>query len=150
MLSYSLGFAFDEMRNYVLLIRKGRTKAAWQAGRLNGIGGKVEAGETASESIVREFREETGVSTYTSQWIQFGKLLLPAVSVYCFVTTLPAGNYEGAISSPKDEEVDAYPVSGLYLDPTPKVSNLMWLIHMGLAVYNEPAGSNHVTIYSAE
>ena len=57
MTKYVLGFAFDRDHNTVL-IRKARP--AWQKGRLNGIGGHIEAGETPHDAMVREFREETG------------------------------------------------------------------------------------------
>jgi 8-oxo-dGTP diphosphatase len=54
--NYVVGFVFcgDE----VLLIRKARP--TWQAGRLNGVGGHIEAGETPEQAMVREFEEETG------------------------------------------------------------------------------------------
>jgi 8-oxo-dGTP diphosphatase len=56
MQTYVCGFLFSPDRQRVLLIRKRRP--AWQAGKLNGIGGKIEAGETPIEAMRREFREE--------------------------------------------------------------------------------------------
>lgn len=56
---YACGFLFNPERTHVLLIRKRRP--AWQAGRLNGLGGKIEPGETPAEAMRREFREEAGV-----------------------------------------------------------------------------------------
>jgi 8-oxo-dGTP diphosphatase len=56
---YVCGFLFTPDRGRVLLIRKRRP--AWQAGKLNGLGGKIEPGETALEAMRREFREEAGV-----------------------------------------------------------------------------------------
>ena len=53
---YCVGFLF--CGEDVLLIEKRRPK--WQAGKLNGVGGHVEPGETPGESMVREFGEETG------------------------------------------------------------------------------------------
>lgn len=61
---YVVGFLFSEDRTVVALIRKNRPD--WQKGRLNGIGGKVEDGETYLEAMVREFEEETGV--VQQQW----------------------------------------------------------------------------------
>lgn len=58
-ITHVLGFA--HCRSFVplvLLIRK--LRPAWQAGRLNGVGGKVEFGESPDEAMAREFREETG------------------------------------------------------------------------------------------
>ena len=56
---YVLGFMFSADREWVTLIRKQRP--VWQAGKFNGVGGHVEPGESARMTMVREFREETGV-----------------------------------------------------------------------------------------
>lgn len=56
---YVLGFAFTPDFEKVALIRK--NKPDWQAGLLNGIGGKVEVGECPAVAMDREFLEETGV-----------------------------------------------------------------------------------------
>ncbi len=67
-MKYVLGFAFDGdlPETKVLLIRK--TKPAWQKGRLNGVGGKIEPGETSITAIVREFQEETTIQTQKKDW----------------------------------------------------------------------------------
>lgn len=56
--SYVLGFLFNHAGTYVQLIRK--INPDWQKGRLNGIGGKIEDGETPENAMEREFKEETG------------------------------------------------------------------------------------------
>src|SRR4051794_18101042 len=56
---YVCGFLFSPDRSRVLLIRKRRP--AWQAGKLNGVGGKLEPGETPLQAMRREFREEAGI-----------------------------------------------------------------------------------------
>lgn len=58
---YVCGFMFSEHKDSVLLIRK--KKPAWQAGKLNGVGGKIEPGESPGDAMVREFHEETGLVT---------------------------------------------------------------------------------------
>lgn len=70
---YTCAFAFDQ--NWVLLIRK--AKPDWQRGLLNGIGGKVEPGETITEATVREFHEETGVDPTLVAPIFFHSMLWP-------------------------------------------------------------------------
>lgn len=55
---YVLGIMFSEDEKKVLTIWKNRP--SWQAGKLNGIGGKIEAGESPLEAMHREFIEETG------------------------------------------------------------------------------------------
>jgi len=54
-----VGFLLDNSGERVVLIRKNRPE--WQAGRLNGVGGKVEPGESLVDAMTREFEEETGV-----------------------------------------------------------------------------------------
>ena len=71
MIAYSAGFMFFE--DEVLLITKARP--SWQAGLLNGVGGKVEDGELHVTAMVREFREETGVDTAAADWTEFAELL---------------------------------------------------------------------------
>src|SRR5688572_12750088 len=59
MQGYVCGFMFSPDRSRVLLIRKRRP--AWQVGKLNGVGGKVEPGEVPLHAMRREFREEAGL-----------------------------------------------------------------------------------------
>lgn len=54
----------------VALVRKARPE--WQAGRYNGIGGHIEAGEAPLTAMVREFTEETGV--HLIGWQHFATL----------------------------------------------------------------------------
>src|SRR4051812_14470708 len=63
---YVCGFLFSQDRARVLLIRKRRP--AWQAGKLNGLGGKIEPGETPHQAMRREFREEAGADLAEERW----------------------------------------------------------------------------------
>lgn len=65
-MDYVVGFMFSPDRDKVLLIRK--TKPVWQAGHLNGIGGKIEEGEDGQDAMAREFEEETGIKTNSADW----------------------------------------------------------------------------------
>jgi 8-oxo-dGTP diphosphatase len=72
MIKYVAGFLFSNCRKYVVLILK--AKPAWQAGRLNAVGGKIEPGETPPEAMEREFREETSVIIPAASWNEFAYL----------------------------------------------------------------------------
>src|SRR3954470_21452915 len=63
---YVCGFLFSPDRTRVLLIRKRRP--AWQAGKLNGIGGKIEPGESPAQAMSREFREEAALDLPPDAW----------------------------------------------------------------------------------
>lgn len=71
---YVLGIMFSEDEERVLAIWKNRPD--WQAGKLNGIGGKIEDGETPIEAMRREFREETGFIGKFKTQAQIDELLV--------------------------------------------------------------------------
>ena len=58
-MKYVVGYCFDPYFEHVVLIEKARPE--WQAGKLNGVGGKIEPKETPRRAMVREFQEEAGV-----------------------------------------------------------------------------------------
>lgn len=70
---FVLGFCFDIGYHNVLLIEKNRPP--WQAGKLNGIGGKIEEGESPSGAMVREFQEETGGLAGSPVFTPYGRLV---------------------------------------------------------------------------
>jgi 8-oxo-dGTP diphosphatase len=61
---YVLGFMFNCYGDRLLLINKNRP--LWQKGKINGIGGKLEANEHILEAMIREFKEETGI--FSTDW----------------------------------------------------------------------------------
>lgn len=80
---YVCGFAFHDevgtVRPRVVLVRK--VKPDWQAGKLNGVGGKIEPGETPEAAMAREFKEETGVSMPVEVWSVFARMVFPKAEV---------------------------------------------------------------------
>lgn len=70
-MNYVCGFLFffAASRPQIALIRK--EKPEWQKGKLNGVGGKIEDGETPAHAMWREFAEETGVSIAEGRWKNF-------------------------------------------------------------------------------
>jgi 8-oxo-dGTP diphosphatase len=80
---YVVGFLFNQDRNKVALIKK--LKPQWQRGLLNGVGGKIEAGETSKEAMIREFREETGVDTSDLDiWDKYAVIEFPKATLNVF------------------------------------------------------------------
>lgn len=83
---YCLGLIFDPEFTRVLLIVKNRP--CWQLNKLNGIGGKIETGESDLEAMNREFQEETGLdlpgrfgadSVCHFEWQKVGSRYRPAL-----------------------------------------------------------------------
>ena len=130
--SYVIGFCFDdrrEMARYVLLIRKRRP--AWMAGKLNGIGGKIEAGETPRNAMVREFREEAGRDV--AGWASVAHIECAgecALSIWAAID--PVAFFEAQTVT--DEKVEAVSLRDLArlgrIGAT--VGNLPWLVGMAL------------------
>src|SRR5579875_1366427 len=99
--TYVLGFAFNKEKTKVLLIRKNRPQ--WQAGLFNGIGGKIESYDVLPvKAMVREFIEETGLSTSIEQWNQYATLGSPNFQVTCYWSVIDNINDYKSIT---DEEV---------------------------------------------
>ena len=120
MTEYVAGFLF--WGNDVWLIRK--NKPDWQRGRINGIGGKIEFGETPLEAMIREFKEEAGVEIHL--W-----------NHYCTITDEKDWKvyfyhaHSGAeLKTMTDEEVIKCDTRNL---PPEVLPNLAWLIPMAMS-----------------
>lgn len=123
--NYVVGFAFSENLKSILLVKKLRPK--WQAGYLNGIGGKIEAGETPLEAMKREASEEAGIDV---EWIKKGFLTGDNFDVHVFYAyTDDIFNYK----QKEDEPLGVYGVDNII---EPVVNNVNYLISFGL--YSEP------------
>jgi 8-oxo-dGTP diphosphatase len=120
---YTLGFLFSLDRSNVALISKNRPD--WQRGKLNGIGGHIEATELAHTAMEREFLEETGVEI--KAWKMFGTISSPAWEVFVFKSY---SNRIYQMVTTTDEQVGIYPVEKL-LD-YPIIDNLQVLIPAAL------------------
>lgn len=114
---YACGFLFSPDGRQVLLIRKRRP--AWQAGKLNGVGGKVEPGETPLEAMRREFREEAGLDI--AEWQQLITLTGVDWAGHFFRAT---GDVEAAYAV-TDEQLERHPTGDL---PPDLIPNLRWMI----------------------
>src|SRR5262245_36563234 len=111
MTEYCLGLAFTTdyaKSERVLLIRK--TKPEWQAGKLNGIGGKIEPTDlTAHRAMAREFKEETDLDSEAAAWTRFAILEFPEARVHCFTTRFVWSLFKRARST-TEEKLEDYQV----------------------------------------
>lgn len=129
MTEYVAGFMFEGDR--VALVVKNRP--AWQAGKMNGIGGHVELGEFPHQAMVREFYEETGVSTSTDDWFNFVRLEGTDFAVEFFF----AHGKLSALKSTTDKQIVKTPVDHVRADNA--IPNLTWLIPMAKTMSVERA-----------
>jgi 8-oxo-dGTP diphosphatase len=122
-----VGFLFERQGgdNYrVLLVEKKRPP--WQEGLLNGVGGKVEVGESPLMAMHREFVEETGIKD-AYPWrlfcVEIGRDYV--VNFFsAFVDELPK------IPEVNDKEAENLVVTRLEDTDRDMVGNLRWLIPM--------------------
>ena len=130
MKNYVLIFVFNRRRDKVLMIKKTRNPEH-HIGLLNGIGGKIDGVETATEAAEREFTEESGIPFDNSvEMERFGYmrsgLLDTKWYVHCFwavadfADDFPVDTEEGAIR--------AYDVADAL--SWRAVSNIPWLVPM--------------------
>lgn len=135
MQEYVLGFCFSNSLEEVWLIRKKRP--AWQAGKLNGVGGHVEEGETPLCAMLRESFEEFGHADYN--WQKFGEYTCACPKpgrVYLF-RGIERTEYPRPVMKTDEEPVLSL-VESIALSPLkprfkPTVmSNLAWLVPMAL------------------
>ncbi len=121
----TLGFIFSKDLHDVLLIRKQHPE--WQAGKINGLGGKCFAEEPATACMSREVMEESCLSISADRWTHVTQLLWNEWQVDVFAT-----KYEGSLRDAEtmtDEEVEWFSVTEL---PAQVISNLQWLIPLAI------------------
>lgn len=124
---YVVGLAFNAAGDYVALIKK--NKPRWQAGLLNGIGGKVELSDGPHVfAMQREFMEETGVITSAADWRHMGKMVGPLFVVDMFVARDDRICHEARTTT--EETVIVIPVVDLKRYDC--VSNLEWMVWAAL------------------
>lgn len=137
---YVAGFLFDLDAAEVVLIKKRRPR--WQAGRLNGVGGHIEPGETSAEAMRREFREEAGLDIDT--WEHFATVCdegAERFSVEFFRAFVPACTLLEA-KAQTDERIYRLPTQPLAGAVLP---NLRWLVP--LAAYTH---DRYIPVVAAE
>lgn len=122
---YVLCFMFSPDGDKVVLIKK--NKPEWQAGKLNGLGGKVDEGENIHAALVREFLEETGIETSFEEWEQFLEIAGKDYRVYCFRSF--STKFDQA-KTMEDEVVAIYDVAKVSEHDC--IDNTSWIIPLAL------------------
>ena len=126
-IEYVNGLLFSPDYKKIVLIRKRRPN--WQENMLNGIGGRIESGETPLDAMKREFMEEAGIEI--NNWHNFSKMEGNEWVVYMYVAK--SEDYIKTFSK-TDEEVEIHYVFDIAnLDLIP---NLKWLIPMSIDMDN--------------
>ena len=139
MTNYVAGFLFSPDLQSVVLIEK--QKPAWQKEKYNGIGGKIEDGETSYEAQKREFEEETGVLVIS--WNSYVIVKGEDYTVEFFWAISPMWH---ECKTTTDEQVEIIPLTEL--TDYPIIENLNWLIP--LAVDKITNFSGEITMICSE
>ena len=120
--AFVLALLFTPDGGHVVLMH--RTRPAWQAGRVNALGGKLHAGETAADAARREVREEAGVDV--AGWEEFLVWDDPQYRMHA----VRAFDAEArAARTGEDQEVFLADVAAL---PPNVIDNLRWLVPLAL------------------
>lgn len=124
---YVLCFIFNEAREYVVLLEKKRPD--WQAGKLNGVGGKLEGSESFLDAVIREVQEETGIKTIASDWVGVAQLKSSRFIVGCYVCY--NDSHYANVRTCTDEKVIRVLARDLPVADA-CISNLQWLVPLCL------------------
>jgi 8-oxo-dGTP diphosphatase len=120
---YVIGFL---CHNYnVALITKNRPD--YQKGKLNGIGGHIEKGETPAQAMEREFNEEAGIRVLNWQLLCEASVIEPRAKLYIYHAHIGEHVH---IQQLTDEYVAWYFAHNL---PDNVMPILRWLIPMAMS-----------------
>jgi 8-oxo-dGTP diphosphatase len=126
---YVAGFLFSKDFKNVALIHK--QKPAWQKGKFNAIGGKIEPDELADDAMRREFREETGLDI--PDWKRFCVLRGDSESDWRVYFYFAVGDVH-KVQSMESEIVKSLVVNSVLCNYRfPVIPNLRFLIPMALS-----------------
>ena len=121
MMEYTMGFIFSPDLKRVYLIRK--THPEWQAGKLNGVGGKRRKGEAFQACMAREAEEEAG---YTGSFTHFATMGGPDWTCLVYYSVMQEG--QQAPATREEEQIEVVWLVNLLPDAEQMISNLPWLI----------------------
>jgi 8-oxo-dGTP diphosphatase len=120
--TYVLALLFTPDGGRVALMHK--TRPAWQAGRVNALGGKLAPGESPADGARREVHEEAGVDV--RDWEEFLVWEDPVYRLHALRAFDAAAEH---VFTAEDQEVFLAPTDTL---PANIIDNLRWLIPLAL------------------
>ncbi len=139
---YVAGLLFSPDQKQVVILKKARP--AWQAGRYNAVGGKIEIGETPLEAMQREFHEETGVQV--SSWEEFAFLEASEWECNFFRSW---GDVSKCTTQDPEEPIEIALTDEVKLmKPEQVISNVPWLTSLALNTTGGLVFPLHVKYYS--
>ena len=119
---YVLALLFTEDRRRVVLMHK--TRPAWQAGRVNALGGKLLAGESPADAARREVREEAGVDV--ASWESFLVWDDPVYRMHALRA------FDASAERARTAEDQAVFLADASALPPNVIDNLRWLVPLAL------------------
>lgn len=133
---YVVAFIFTPGLTWVNLIRK--NKPQWQKGALNGIGGKIEEGESPMQAVIRELKEESGTSFEEDNLIEVGMMKGTNNDESAFEVYIFTGVHKTPLIDQEEEPIDLYMVDKV--SSVKHVENIPMLIE---ACMYRIAGKSH-------
>jgi 8-oxo-dGTP diphosphatase len=134
MSEYVVGFMLESLSDRVIVIRK--QKPLWQSGLLNGVGGKIEAGETPIDAMRREFLEEAGFEHHNWRPVA---VLGKSWKVHVFAATVR--RFPDFVGQPGQINDIGEPIEIVRISELPMrrdlIKNLRWLIPL---CFEDPDG----------
>jgi 8-oxo-dGTP diphosphatase len=120
--TYVLALLFTPERDRVVLMAK--TRPAWQAGRVNALGGKLLAGESPRAAARREVHEEAGVDVVA--WEEFLVWDDPQYRMHALRA------FDDAARSARTAEDQPVFLADPAALPATVIENLRWLVPLAL------------------
>lgn len=127
-MNYVVGLVFNKERKKIVLIQKHNPE--WQAGLLNGVGGKMEEGEFYLDAMTREFEEEAGVKTIPSSWEHIALGEYPKKNSRVFFMKMFDDRVYNQARTMEIEPISKFWIS--QLPDYPMVNDLRWLIPLAI------------------
>jgi 8-oxo-dGTP diphosphatase len=142
MTEYTLGFCFSKDLKQILLIN--RQQHEFHSYKSNGLGGKIIIGESPTDCIIREVKEEAGIQTNESDWK--------------FIGIINGATWKVWVFSAKIELIESFPTTHEgtlhWFDcktlPDNIVPNLSWMIPFAIDKWQDETIQSFVVWYAGQ